>query len=106
MRLLFVWTCKKHSRHIYDIYKLSPLVRQDDDFRKLIQEVRDVRSKESICLSAQPDVNVTELLHKIIHDEVYKEDYNTLTVRLLKEKVDYNEAIQALRKIADSGFFD
>ena len=97
---------KKHSRHIYDIYKLSPLVRQDDDFRKLIQEVRDVRSKASICLSAQPDVNVTELLHKIIHDEVYKEDYNTLTVRLLKEKVDYNEAIQVLRKIADSGFFD
>ena len=97
---------KKHSRHIYDIYKLSPLVRQDEDFRKLIQEVRDVRSKASICLSAQPDVNVTELLHKIIHDEVYKEDYNTLTVRLLKEKVDYNDAIQALRKIADSGFFD
>ena len=27
---------KKHSRHIYDIYKLSPLVRQDDDFKKLI----------------------------------------------------------------------
>ena len=97
---------KKHSRHIYDIYKLSPLVRQDDDFKKLIQEVREVRSKASICLSAQPDINVTELLHKIIHDEVYKEDYNTLTVRLLKEKVDYNEAIQALRKIADSGFFD
>ena len=97
---------KKHSRHIYDIYKLSPLVRQDDDFRKLIQEVRDVRSKASICLSAQPDVNVTELLYKIIRDEVYKEDNNTLTVRLLKEKVDYNEAIQALRKIADSGFFD
>ena len=97
---------KKHSRHIYDIYKLSPLVRQDDDFSKLIHEVRDVRSKASICLSAQPDVNVTELLYKIIRDEVYKEDYNTLTVRLLKEKVDYNEAIQALRKIADSGFFD
>ena len=97
---------KKHSRHIYDIYKLSPLVRQDDDFRKLIQEVRDVRSKASICLSAQPDVNVTELLYKIIRDEVYKEDYNTLTVKLLKEKVDYNEAIQVLRKIADSGFFD
>ena len=97
---------KKHSRHIYDIYKLSPLVRQDDDFKKLIQEVREVRSKASICLSAQPDVNVTELLYKIIRDEVYKEDYNTLTVRLLKEKVDYNEAIQVLRKIADSGFFD
>ena len=97
---------KKHSRHIYDIYKLSPLVRQDDDFKKLIQEVRGVRSKASICLSAQSDVNVTELLHKIIHDEVYKEDYNTLTVKLLKEKVDYNKAIQALGKIADSGLFD
>ena len=97
---------KKHSRHIYDIYKLLPLVSQDDDFKKLIQEVREVRSKASICLSAQPDVNVTELLYKIIRDEVYKEDYNTLTVRLLKEKVDYNESIQVLRKIADSGFFD
>ena len=97
---------KKHSRHIYDIYKLLPLVSQDDDFKKLIQEVREVRSKASICLSAQPDVNVTELLHKIIHDGVYKEDYNTLTVKLLKEKVDYNKAIQALGKIADSSLFD
>ena len=97
---------KKHSRHIYDIYKLLPLVSQDDDFKKLIQEVREVRSRASICLSAQFDVNVTELLHKIIHDEVHKEDYNTLTVKLLKEKVDYNKAIQALGKIADSGFFD
>ena len=97
---------KKHSRHIYDIYKLLPLVSQDDDYKKLIQEVREVRSKASICLSAQSDVNVTELLHKIIHDEVYKEDYNTLTVKLLKEKVDYNKAIQALGKIADSSLFD
>ena len=63
---------KKHSRHIYDIYKLSPLVRQDDGFRKLIREVREVRSKASICLSAQPDVNATELLQKMIYDEVYK----------------------------------
>jgi len=35
-----------HSRHIYDIYKLMPLVKIDDNFRALVKEVREVR-KES-----------------------------------------------------------
>ena len=31
---------RKHSRHIYDIYKLLPLVPQTTDFKKLVNEVR------------------------------------------------------------------
>lgn len=39
----------KHSRHLYDIYKLLPLVSQDDTFKDLIKEVREVRAQSSIC---------------------------------------------------------
>ena len=33
---------KQHSRHIYDIYKLLNIVPQNDDFRQLVTEVRNV----------------------------------------------------------------
>ena len=29
----------KHARHLYDIYKLLPLVPQDENFRELVKEV-------------------------------------------------------------------
>ena len=35
----------KHSRHLYDIYKLLPLVPQDENFRELVKEVRAVRAQ-------------------------------------------------------------
>lgn len=96
---------KRHSRHIYDIYKLIPLVTQDDTFQKLVKEVRKVRAKSNICPSAQPEVDVNKILNKIIAEEVYKEDYNILTIRLLEDKISYTQAITALRAIADSGLF-
>ena len=96
---------KRHSRHIYDIYKLIPLVTQDHTFRKLVKEVRKVRAKSNICPSAQPEVDVNKILNKIIAEEVYKEDYNILTIRLLEDKISYTQAITALRAIADSGLF-
>ena len=96
----------KHSRHIYDIYKLYPLVPQNDEFRALVREVRAVRAKASICPSAQPGVNVPAILKKIVESHVYREDYNFLTVRLLEEDVDYDQAIQAVELIADGGMFE
>ena len=36
---------QKHSRHIYDIYKLLPLVRLDDNFKNLVNEVRSIRTQ-------------------------------------------------------------
>ena len=41
---------EKHSRHLYDIYKLLPLVPQNEDFKELVHEVREAR-----------------LCHKILH---------------------------------------
>lgn len=96
---------KKHSRHLYDIYKLYPLVPQDDSFRVLVAEVRKVRAMSNICPSAQPGVNVSSLLQKIIQEKSYKADYDNLTMQLLKEKIPYSLAIETLGKIADSGMF-
>ena len=96
---------KKHSRHLYDIYKLLPLVPQNEEFKKLAAEVRAVRKESAICPSAQDDVNVSELLMKIVENEGYKSDYMNLTVHLLEEKVAYEEVIGAVKVIAESGLF-
>ena len=97
---------KKHSRHIYDIYKLLQIVPQTDGFKALIKEVRGVRAMTNICPSAQPDVNVPEMLKFLIENEVYKEDYENITARILEEDVSYDVAIEAVKKIAESGMFE
>lgn len=96
---------KKHSRHIYDIYKLLPMIPQNDEFCKLVQEVRAVRKLSPVCPSAQDDVDVPVLLKKIIKDAVYKADYQALTERILEEKVSYETAIKALERIANSNIY-
>ena len=96
---------KKHSRHIYDIYKLLPLVKQDDAFRALVREVRAVRKESVICPSAADGVNIPELLTEMIQKEAYREDYRNLTEKLLEEEVDYDTAVTALERIAAGGMF-
>ena len=95
-----------HSRHIYDIYKLLPIVPQTEEFKYLVSEVRKTRAKTNICPSAQPGVNIPELLFKIIDDKAYKEDYISVTSRILDEKIDYETAVEAVKMIASSGMFE
>lgn len=96
---------KKHSRHIYDIYKLLPIVPQNEEFKNLIKDVRSVRAMTNICPSAQPEVNVPELLTFLIENEVYRDDYEKITARILEEDVNYETAIKAVKEIAISGLF-
>ena len=96
---------KKHSRHIYDIYKLLPIVPQNEKFKNLIKDVRSVRAMTNICPSAQPEVNVPELLTFLIENEVYRDDYEKITARILEEDVNYETAIKAVKEIAISGLF-
>ena len=96
---------KKHSRHIYDIYKLLQFVPLTDEFKALVKEVRSVRAMTNICPSAQPGVNVPEVLNLLIENEIYREDYENITARILEEDVSYDVAIEALRTIAASGMY-
>lgn len=98
---------KMHSRHIYDIYKLLPIVPQDEGYKKLVREVRDARAmNKSICPSAQPGIDVPELLKHIAEDDVYKSDYENITWRILEEQITYETAVEAVRTIAESGLFE
>jgi len=97
---------RQHSRHIYDIYKLLDIVPQDDAFRQLVAEVRNVRKKYAICLSAQDNVDVPNVLCEIISKDVYKADYQNLTEGLLEEEVAYETAIDALKQISKNCMFE
>ena len=97
---------KKHSRHIYDIYKLLPLVPQDEEYHKLVQEVRKVRKDSPVCPSARDNVDIPALLRKIIKETVYRADYRNLTEGLLEENISYEIAIQALESIAEGKMFE
>ena len=97
---------KKHSRHIYDIYKLLPLVSQDDRLKDLIGVVRNERAMTNICPSAQPGVDIPELLKYLVEKEVYRDDYNDTTRWLLEENVPYETAIKTVQLIAESGLFE
>ena len=97
---------RRYSRHIYDIYKLLPFVSLDEDFRKLVQEVREIRAKNTaICPSAQPGVNVPDILKRIINNGVYRSDYENVTSRILEEQIPYEVSIEALQTIATSDMF-
>lgn len=99
-------TTTEHSRHIYDIYKLSEIVTVDDTLKELALSVAEERRPHKMCLSVQNGKNVNEILREVIDKKTYKEDYDTITVPLLFEAVSYNTAVSALQNILQNGIFD
>ena len=96
----------EQSRHLYDLYKMYPLVKFDDDFKALVKEVREARKGKGFCLSAQDGVSVPELLNKIIKEDTYKSDYEEITAKLLYEEVAYAEAMAVLKNVIESAMFN
>ena len=96
---------QRHSRHLYDIYKLVPHVSFGEDFKKLVKDVREVRKKSAICVSAQDGIDIVQVLNTIISEDVYKGDYSALTKNLLEEDITYEVVITTLRKVALSEVF-
>lgn len=95
-----------HSRHLYDIFKLLPLVPQNEKFKTLVREVRKVRSASVVCPSAKDNVDVPEVLKKTIAENAYRADYAAVTEKLLEENLKYDDVIGALRTISESGMFE
>ena len=97
---------KNHSRHLYDIYKLLTIVPLTEEYRHLIHEVRIERTKNDICPSAKQGVRISEILNSLIKNEAYRNDYESVTSRILEEEVSYEMTVDALRNIIESGIFD
>ena len=76
-----------HSRHIYDIYKILPKINFDENFYKLIFDVREVRKISPICISSDEKYKITDLLKEIINKDIYKKDYENITEKILEEPI-------------------
>lgn len=97
---------ERHSRHLYDIHKIVEAMGISDELPKLIPEVRAVRSEMIVCPSAKEGVCVADILREIIESQVYKSDYEDITMGLLFVAVGYETVIQSLQKVLDSGMWE
>lgn len=97
---------KRYSRHIYDIYMLLPKVELNENFKALVKQVREVRAGMSVCPSAVQGADVPMLLKEIIEKEIYKEDYAEITTYFQNHPVSYEDAIEAVKVVAESGMFE
>lgn len=95
---------KRYSRHMYDLYKLFPLITIDDELKKLVTEVRQHRSTLSICPSAMPNVDIYEKIMDFCDNDFYKDDYDNITKYFISEKIPYENIISNMREIAQKLF--
>ncbi len=84
---------ERDSRHLYDIAKMLPNIKINDDLKVLVDQVRKDRMLSRNNPSAQPENNIPKMLKEIIDSRFYESDYNNLTRKLLYEDVSYDEAI-------------
>ena len=96
----------EHSRHIYDIFRLSEIVFPGQNLKDLAEEVREERQPHKTCLSAADGVSVNAILREIIDNEAFKEDYKNTTRSLLFTQVSYDTAISALEKLIEANVFE
>lgn len=97
---------ERHSRHLYDIYKIVNSIGITEEMRGLIPKVRKVRSELEICPSAKDNVDVTGILNEIIEKQAYKKDYEEITFGLLFVPETYDTVITGVKQLADSKIWD
>lgn len=96
---------QEHSRHLYDIYKLYPLIEKGNFLVSLISDTRRVRQGKSFCPSAEQRQDINDLLSKILSEKTYKSDYELITKDLLFESVSYDKTVETLLEIIKSEIF-
>lgn len=96
---------KRCSRHLYDIFKLTPMIKFDSEFVKLIDEVRQHRAKMKICPSAKENVDVSAVILEFCNNSYYEEDYKEITSYFISDFVPYSEAIGQMRRLVQERLF-
>ena len=95
----------RHSRHLYDIYKIMEYTKPDESLSGLVQEVRSLRDPLLVCPSAKTGVCINDVLAEIVNKEVYRNDYETITGKLLFTYVPYQTVIGGIKEIISRGYF-
>lgn len=97
---------KRYSRHLYDIYRLYPVVAGEAGLKELVGEVRMHRSKMKVCPSAREGVDIPEVVQTFCENDFYKDDYRSITGYFLGNQVAYEKTVETLKEIVKSGIFD
>lgn len=95
---------KRYSRHLYDIYKLTPLIKFDEEFLKLVKEVRKHRANMDICPSAKEGIDIVSIVQEFCDNDFYKEDYQTITNYFTADYIIYDDVIKNIKNITFSHF--
>lgn len=95
---------KGYSRHLYDLYKIMPEINFDDNFFKLYDEVKEIRSIDEDCPSAKPEQDLKKLLREIYNTDYFRADYEDVTSELLFEDVSYSVVKENLKRIIEIVF--
>ena len=95
---------KRYSRHLYDLYKLTPMMKFDEEFIELVKEIREHRAKMEICPSAKEGINISAIIEEFCDNDFYKEDYQAITSYFAADYVSYEDAIENMRRISKEQF--
>ncbi|MDO5553530.1 MAG: nucleotidyl transferase AbiEii/AbiGii toxin family protein [Planctomycetia bacterium] len=95
----------EHSRHLYDLCKLFPLIKRNQALVDLVSEVRLLRSRTKMCPSAKEGCDINRILKEIDETNAFKMDYENITQNLLFESWPYEKAKRILKVIAKMKLF-
>lgn len=95
----------QNSRHLYDLHKIwENSTFNYDELAELFYEVAVVRRKSNhINRSSVRDYPLRNTLRNILENDFYKDDYNSNTLYLLYDQVDYQVVKNTLFQILESG---
>ena len=75
-------------------------VQRKSEIMKLVEIVREYRSKLPMCPSANENADIKKIIAEFINNDFYEKDYNTLTKVLITDDVTYEDTISVLKEIA------
>jgi hypothetical protein len=84
---------------------LLPKVNLNEEYKHLLHTIRVQRSEMRISPAASKGNNIPLLLKKILAEDVYREDYSTITAYFQNHPIDYEEVITAIVQLAESNVF-
>ncbi len=99
---------EKHSRHLYDIYKMFSSITYDEKFKELVKSIRKHRASLKYAFSTKPEQpkSIKTLVSEYTADDFYKSDYLKLSSYLIKDKdVSYDMLIDNIKKVVSPDFF-
>ena len=91
-----------HSRHIYDLHRISSTIKYDNDFMGLFLLVKNERKESKICYSANTDQKLSSIIEEIINKNIFEKDYKKVTANLISDETTYTEAITSLINIKNN----